>query len=88
MDFDHAVQNIVSRVKELGTGASFTYEEINQWLKTSSGDDLMRTYDSLSDRLTIEHSMCLELTKNRIVAVVPEDIDIKEAHRRSGIDSD
>ena len=88
MAFDHAVQKIVSRVNKLGTGASFTYQEINQWLKTSSGDDLMWAYDSLSDRLTIEHSMCLELTKNRIVAVIPEDIDIKEAHRRLGIDSD
>lgn len=87
MDFGHAVQKIVSRVKELGTGVSFTYEEINQWLKTSSGDDLMWAYDRLSDRLTIEHSMCLELTKNRIMAVVPEDSDIKEAHRRSGINS-
>jgi|GEM_PF-3855570 len=88
MDFDHAVQKIVSRVKELGTGASFTYEEINQWLKTSSGDDLMWAYDSLSDRLTIERSMCLELTESQIMVVVPEDIDIKEAHRRSGIDFD
>ena len=42
MDFDNAVEQIVSRVKELGIGIQFNYEEVNQWLRISFGNDLMR----------------------------------------------
>jgi hypothetical protein len=66
MDFGHAVEKIVSRVNELSTSASFTYDEVNKWMKISSGDDLLWAYDRPSDQLTIDHSICLELEKDRV----------------------
>ena len=48
MDFDNAIKQIVSKVKELGIGTRLSYEEVNQWLGLSSGDDLMWDYDKLS----------------------------------------
>jgi len=85
MDFDHAVEQIVSRVKELRFGAVLTYDEVNEWLKISSGDDFMWAYDKLSDRLTMEHSICLELKIDRVITAVPDDSDIKAAEKRNEI---
>ena len=85
MEFDHAVEQIVSRVKELRFGTVFTYDEVNKWLKISSGDDLMWAYDKLSDLLTMEHSICLELKEDRVITAVPHDSDIKAAEKRNGI---
>ena len=85
MEFDHTVEQIVLRVKELRFGTVFTYDEVNKWLKISSGDDLMWAYDKLSDRLTMEHSICLELKEDCIITAVPDDSDIKAAEKRNGI---
>ena len=82
MDFDHAVEKIVSRVKELRFGAVLTYDEVTEWLKISSGDDIMWAYDKLSDRLTMEHSICLELKKDRVITAVPDDSDIKSSRKK------
>lgn len=69
MDINHTVAQIFSRVKEFGHGVSFTYDEINDWLNVSCGDDLMWIYDRLSERLMVEHSTDLELKEDCIVAV-------------------
>lgn len=82
MDFDNAVKQIVSRKKKYGIGARISYEELNQWLKISSGDDFMWTYDRLSDRLTIEHAIGLELKEDAIVTTLPDENDIKAARKR------
>ncbi|RLE05694.1 MAG: hypothetical protein DRJ13_01540 [Bacteroidetes bacterium] len=85
MEFDYAVEQIMSRVRELRFGAVLTYDEVNEWLKISSGDDLMWAYDKLSDRLIMEHSICLELKKDWIITAVPDDSDIKAVEKRNGI---
>jgi hypothetical protein len=82
MDFNHAVEKIVSRVKELKFEAIFTYDEINEWLKIVSGDDLMWVYDILSDRLTMEHSIHLELKKDCIIVAESDADDINAAKKR------
>lgn len=82
MDFDHAVEKIVSSVKELRFEAKFTYDEISEWLKISSGDDLMWAYDKLSDRLTMEHSIRLKLKKDCIIAAESDANDINAAEKR------
>ena len=50
MDIDTALERIKSRVNDIGIGASFTYDEVSEWMKISSGDDLMWAFDKLSDR--------------------------------------
>ena len=82
MDFDNAIKQIVSKVKELGIGTRLSYEEVNQWLGLSSGDDLMWDYDKLSDRLTIEHSICIGLKKDHIITALPDDSDMEAARKR------
>jgi hypothetical protein len=82
MDFDNAINHIVSKVKELGIGTRLSYKEVNQWLELSSGDDLMWDYDKLSDRLTIEHSICLELKKDHIITALPDGSDVEAAVKR------
>ena len=69
MDFERAVEKIVSRVKASKTPALLSYDEINEWLKLSSGDDLIWAYDKLSERLTTDHSICLELREDCVTAV-------------------
>jgi hypothetical protein len=83
VEFDYAVEQIMSRVRELRLGVVFTYDEVNEWLKISSGGDLMWAYDKLSDRLIMEHSICLELKKDWIITGVPDDSDIKAAEKRN-----
>ena len=83
MHLETAVNNIASRVKKLGPETSFSYKEVNRWLDTSSGNDLMWAYDKLSDRLTIKHSVCLELRKEFMITSVPTEADITSARRRS-----
>jgi len=78
-----AVNNIALRVKKLGPETSFSYKEVNRWLDTSSGNDMMWAYDKLSDRLTIKHSVCLELRKEFMITSVPTEADITSARRRS-----
>ena len=85
MDFDNAVEQIVSKVKELGIGIRFSYEEINQWLGLSSGDDLMWAYDKLSDRLTNENTICLELKKDYVITAKPDGSEIAAANKRTGM---
>jgi hypothetical protein len=82
MNYNYAVEQIVSSVKELGIGIQFSYEDVNQWLGIASGDDLMWVYDTLSDRLMAEHSICLELKEDCIIAAVPDDSDIRAAEKR------
>ncbi len=67
MDLDNAVERIMSRLKELGNEASFSYDEVSEWLNLSPGDDLIWAYDKLSDRLTTEHSIRLELEKDCLI---------------------
>jgi hypothetical protein len=69
-------------VKELRFGAVFTYDEVNKWLKASSGDDLMWAYDKLSDRLAAEYSVHLELEEDRLITAAADDSDIDAAERR------
>lgn len=88
MHIETAVNNIASRVKKLGPETSFSYKEVNRWLDTSSGNDLMWAYDKLSDRLTIEHSVCLELRKEFMITSVSTEGDISSARRRSESDID
>lgn len=83
MHLEDAVKKIVSRMKKLGPETSFSYKEVNRWLGVSSGNDLIWTYDNLSDRLIIEHSVCLELKKDYMITGVPTEVDINSAHRRS-----
>ena len=83
MHLETAVNNIALRVKKLGPETSFSYKEVNRWLDTSSGNDLMWAYDKLSDRLTIKHSVCLELRKEFMITSVPTEADITSARRRS-----
>ena len=85
MDFDNAIEQIVSKVKVSGIGIKFSYEELNQWLGLSSGDDLMWAYDKLSDRLTNENTICLELKKDYVITAKPDDIDLAAADKRTGI---
>ena len=82
MDFDHAVEKIVSRVKELRFEAIFNYDEISEWLKISSGDDHMWAYDKLSDRLTIGHSIRLELEEDYLIVAESDANDIDAAEKR------
>jgi len=82
MDFNHAVEKIVSRVKKLGSGTSFTYDEVDKWLEISSGDDLIWAYDKLFDQLTTEHSLLLELEEDRLIIAAADDNDIKAAEKR------
>ena len=82
MDIDHAVEKIVSRVKQLRFGAVFTYDEVNKWLKISSGDDLMWAYDKLSDQLTTEHSIRLELEEDYLIVAESDANDIDAAEKR------
>ena len=83
MHLETAVNNIALRVKKLGPETSFSYKEVNRWLDTSSGNDMMWAYDKLSDRLTIKHSVCLELRKEFMITSVPTEADITSARRRS-----
>jgi hypothetical protein len=83
MDFENALEQIVSRVKESGIGIHFSYEDLNQWLGISSGDDLMWAYDKLSDRLTIEHAIYLELEEDRVITAIPDGGDIEAAEKRN-----
>ena len=76
MDVDNAIKQTVSKVKELGVEAQFSYEEINQWLGLSSGDDLMWAYDKLSDRLTNGNTICLELKKDYVITIKPDASDM------------
>jgi hypothetical protein len=85
MNLDNAVEQIMSRVKELGTGTRFSYEKVNQWLDLSSGDDLMWAYDKLSDRLTNENTIYIELKKDYVITVKPEGSDMAASDRRNGI---
>ena len=82
MELDYAVEKIVSRVKELRFEAIFTYDEISEWLKISSGDDLMWAYDKLSDRLTMDHSIHLELREDCIIVAESDANDIDAAEKR------
>jgi len=82
MDFDHAVEKIVSRVKKSGPGTSFTYDEVDKWLEISSGDDLIWAYDKLFDQMTTEHSLLLELEEDRLIIATADDNDIKAAEKR------
>ena len=87
MDFDNAIEQIVSKVKVSGIGIKFSYEELNQWLGLSSGDDLMWAYDKLSDRLTNESTICLELKKDYVITAKPDGSDMTAADKRTGINS-
>lgn len=69
MDLKHAVKQIMSRIDMPETKTQFNYEDINQWLNIKSGYDVMWAYDKLSERLTEEHSIYLELEKNCITAI-------------------
>lgn len=82
MDIDFAIEKVMSRTKGLGVGASFTYDEVNKWMKISSGDDLMWAYDKLSDRLTTEHSIRLELEEDRLIVAVSDLNDLDAAKKR------
>jgi hypothetical protein len=82
MDFENAAKQIVSKVKSSRIGIRFSYEEVNQWLNISSGDDLMWVYDKLSDQLMTEHAICLELKEDCIITALPDDSDIKAAEKR------
>ena len=82
MELDYAVEKIVSRVKELRFEAIFTYDEISEWLNISSGDDLMWAYDKLSDRLTMDHSIRLELKEDCIIVAESDANDINAAEKR------
>lgn len=64
-------------------GAIFTYDEISQWLKATSGDDLMWALDRLSDRLIRGHSICFELLEDCIITRVPADREIESAAKRN-----
>ena len=83
MHLEDAVKKIVSRMVKLGPETSFSYKEVNRWLGASSGSDLIWTYDKLSDRLIVEHSVCLELKKDYMITGVPTEVDITAARRRS-----
>ena len=85
MDFDNAIEQIISKVKESGSGTKFSYEELNQWLGLSSGDDLMWAYDKLSGRLTNENIICLELKKDYVITAKPNGSDMAAADKRNGI---
>ncbi|RLD33599.1 MAG: hypothetical protein DRI83_09140 [Bacteroidetes bacterium] len=82
MDIDTALERIKSRVNDIGIGASFTYDEVSEWMKISSGDDLMWAFDKLSDRLTKEHSLRLELEEDRLIVAVSDFNDIDAAEKR------
>lgn len=83
MDFDHAVEQIVLSVTQRGIGAKFTYDEVSQWLKATSGSDLMWAFDELSDRLIREHSICFELMQDYIITRVPGKRDIETVAKRN-----
>jgi len=82
MDLDNAVERIMSRLKELGNEASFSYDEVSEWLNLSPGDDLIWAYDKLSDRLTTEHSIRLELEKDCLIVAESDANDIDSAEKR------
>ena len=82
MDFDNAVEQVVSSVKKSGIGNQFSYEDLNYWLRISSGDDLMWVYDTLSDRLMTERSICLELKEDCVITVLPDSSDINVTEKR------
>lgn len=83
MDIDHAFDRIISRVDVTGIDTSFTYDEVGEWMKISSGDDLMWALDKLSDRLTTEHSLHLELEEDKLIVAVSDlnDIDADEKRK-------
>jgi hypothetical protein len=82
MDFDNAAEQITSKVKQSGIGIRFSYEKLNRWLELSSGDDLMWAYDKLSDRLTNENTICLELKKDYIIIAKSDGSDMAAADKR------
>jgi hypothetical protein len=82
MNLDKAVKKIISRVEKICPEISFSYKEVNRWLDISPGDDVMLAYDMLSDRLTVEHSICLELKKDYLITAVPTEADVKAARKR------
>lgn len=83
MEINNTINRILERVRIIGIGASFTYDEVSHWLDIPSGVDLIRVYDELSDRLMKEHSLGLELKEDCVIAVSPDDSDIDAAERRN-----
>jgi hypothetical protein len=73
MNINQAVEQIVKRVEASGIGARFSYEEINDWLQIKSGEDLMWVYDKLSERLTADHAIGLELEKECLTVISQPD---------------
>jgi hypothetical protein len=73
MNLNRAVEQIVKRVEAFGIGTRFSYEEIDDWLQVKSGEDLMWVYDNLSEQLTKDHAIGLELEKDCLKAITQPD---------------
>jgi hypothetical protein len=69
MDINQAVDKIIKQVQASGIGTRFSYEEINDWLQIKSGEDLMWGYDKLSEQLTRDHAIDLELEKDSLKVI-------------------
>ena len=66
MNIDNAVENVLARIKEVGMGASFTHEEIIEWLEmfpiASKLDNpkILMAFMEVFYKLVLEHKIRLE----------------------------
>lgn len=61
VNFENAIERIMARFEDKSYDATFTLEELQNWLGISSSDNIDRALKLLNDRLIDEHEICIEI---------------------------